>query len=113
MGEQMELTLGSEKRDPIKRRLDRSLERMQTEFDALSEAERIKMAADKGVKMIEILARVRGMEMAEEDVFGRPVKGVADLYDHLIEPGQPLVSSLLKVAVAAVSGRTAGEVSHG
>lgn len=86
------------------RRLDRSLILLDNEWQRLSDEERTELSDDPGIRMIETLCRLRGMEMTEE-VMGMPVSdGVADLYDRMVEPGQPLIPSLLRVAQTAISG---------
>lgn len=91
------------------RRLDRSLNMLQDRFDALPEEQRIEVSADPAMRLIEALSRVRCMEMAEEDVLGRPITGsIADLYDRMVEPGAALAPSLLRVAKAALTGAGRG-----
>lgn len=90
------------------RRIDLSLSRLQDEFDALPEPDRIKASNDPRLRLIELLSRVRGMEMAETGALLRPTywrtppgETVADLYDRLVTPGEPALPALLRVAKAA------------
>lgn len=83
-----------------KRRIDITLERLEEEFNALPNEERARLINRPWVSTLELIGKLRGMEMAEEEVRGasRPCgRGLADTYDRLVKPGDPPVESLLLV----------------
>lgn len=79
------------------RRLDLSLARVDELVETLSAEERATLTAGRAWSALTILSRLRGMEMAEEAVLGRPVSPTADAYDRLVRPGEPLLEGLLRV----------------
>lgn len=80
-----------------KRRIDITLERLEAEFNALPDDERTKLIGRPWVSTLELIGKLRGMEMAEEDVLGRPLgQGLADTYDRLVVPGDHPIEALLR-----------------
>lgn len=80
----------------LTRRIDITLERLETEFNALPDEERAELIGKPWVTTLELIGKLRGMEMAEEDVRGRPSgRDLADTYDRLVKPGDHPIEALL------------------
>lgn len=79
------------------RRIDSSFQRMDEIVDALPDADKTALTLTKEWAAISVLSRLRGVELAEEDVTGHSASdSVADAYDRAIHPGEPLVHALVK-----------------
>ena len=79
------------------RRIDITLARLADITEALSDEEHVKLSDKPWWSAIVLVSRVRAMERAEEEVLGRPSKGVADTYDHIVSPGEHAGEALLRV----------------
>lgn len=77
------------------RRIDITLERLEEKFNALPDEARAKLIGRPWVATLELIGRLRGMEMAEEEVRG-PQLSLADTYDRLVTPGDNPVEALLR-----------------
>lgn len=81
----------------MKRRLDITLERLEAEFNALPDAVRADLIRKPWMAALEMVGRLRGMEMAEEEV--RPLpddRGLANIYDRVAVPGENGVEAVLR-----------------
>lgn len=87
-----------------KRRIDITLERLEEEFNALPDDVRTDLIGKPWVTTLEMIGRLRGMEMAEEEVRPCPDgRGLANTFDRLVSPGESAVEALLRT-FAAVYG---------
>ncbi len=77
------------------RRIDITLASVASVYEALSEEERAQIS-ERFVATLTIVARIRAMERAEEEVLGRPSKGLADIYDRIVVPGENAGAALLR-----------------
>src|SRR5579885_3033034 len=70
------------------RRIDVTLARVATLHEAMTDQERAELDGKRWWTTIVVASRMRAMERAEEEVLGRPSKGLADAYDRVISPGE-------------------------
>jgi len=78
------------------RRIDITLDRVRAVYDAMPLDEQTAISQKPWMATIETVFALRGMERAEEEVLGRSSKGLADVYDKLIAPGDHPIEALLK-----------------
>lgn len=77
-----------------RRRIDITLSRLDDVYQAMPEADRKSAWADRRVSVVAIVARLRGMELAEASLgYGAPL---ADTYDRLVVAGDPAHEAILK-----------------
>lgn len=97
--EQMDLALGAHQPPAIpKRRIDITLERLEVEFNALPDEERTQLIGLPWLHTLEMMAALRGMEMAGEEVRGHSLKNdLAEIYDRIVTPGEHPIEALLRV----------------
>lgn len=80
-----------------KRRIDITLERLEAEFNALPEAVRAELITRPWVATLEMVGRLRGMEMAEDEVRSNPNRrALADVYDRVAIPGENGANAVLR-----------------
>ncbi len=94
--EQMDLAL-EVPQPPAKRRIDVTLEKLDEEFNALPAEERAKLIQRPWVHALEMMAALRGMEIAEDEAMGRSRPGLAEAYDRIVMPGDHPIEALLHV----------------
>jgi hypothetical protein len=87
------------------RRVDITLAEIDERWRSLPAAERATLTGNSTLAAIEILARLRGMEMAEAEALGSPDRPqpVADAYDRLVRPGEPAGPALMRVFASVFS----------
>lgn len=91
----------------MKRRLDITLERLEAEFNALPEAVRAELMTKPWVATLEMVGRLRGMEMAEEEVRPFPEdRGLANIYDRVAVPGENGANAVLRAFRVAYGNET-------
>lgn len=79
------------------RRIDVTIERLRSEFEQLSDTERLRLTSMSAWSAIDTVLCLRSMERAEEEVLGRPCGTLADRYDRLVTPGEHAGDALVKV----------------
>jgi hypothetical protein len=82
------------------RRLDITLENLRAIVEGLSEEESITLSQNPYWPNIELIFHLRAMERAEEEVRGFALKSMADTYDHIIAPGEPMLPALSRLLQA-------------
>ncbi|MDX3971111.1 MAG: hypothetical protein QHD01_31580 [Bradyrhizobium sp.] len=82
---------------PSDRRIDITIERLRLSFEELSDSERAALVCKPWWVCVDTVLALRAMERGEEEVTGRYAHGVADIYDRLVEPGQPILEALIRV----------------
>lgn len=87
------------------RRIDITLARLAGIHEAMSDDERSQLDGKQWWAVIVIISRLRAMERAEEEVLGRPIKGLADTYDAVVSPGEHAVEALLRTFQTAFSSQ--------
>jgi hypothetical protein len=81
----------------MKRRIDITLERLEAEFNALPDNVRADLISKPWVASLEMVGRLRGMEMAEEEVRPFPAeRGLANVYDRVAFPGENGADAVLR-----------------
>lgn len=85
------------------RRIDVTLARLAADHEAMSDEERSQLDGKPWWTTIVIVSRVRAMERGEEEAIGRPSKGLADIYDSIVSPGEHAVEALLRTFQASLS----------
>lgn len=91
----------SQPADTPPRRLDITLERLRKIVESLPEADNIKLGQDPRWPLIDTVMAVRAMERAEEEALGRVCAtfgpSIADHYDRMISPGEPILEALARL----------------
>ena len=86
-----------------RRRIDFTFDRLQASFDALPEADKAAFAQTKRVALLVVASRLRGMEMAEEDMPGHQASPLADAYDRVAMPGENAAEAVLRALDALLA----------
>lgn len=79
------------------RRIDVTIDRLRADFEALTDGQRAELADKPWWAAIDAVACIRAMERGEEEALGRPSKGLADIYDRIVTPGEHAGEALLRV----------------
>lgn len=88
----------------IERRIDITIERLSAIMEELTPEQLEQLARTKWWSVVVMLQGVRAMERGEESMGGRVCAPVADAYDRVVVPGEPLVGALLRAFGAAFGG---------
>lgn len=84
------------------RRIDVTLARLAADHDAMSDEKRSQLDGKPWWATIVIVSRLRAMERGEEEALGRQSKGLADIYDSIVSPGEHAVEALLRTFQASL-----------
>ncbi|WP_375782866.1 hypothetical protein ACE10Z_23415 [Bradyrhizobium sp. Pha-3] len=78
------------------RRIDMTLAIVRDIHEAMPVEERSELDGKKWWSVVLMVAELRAMERAEEEVLGRPSRGLADAYDAIVTPGEHAIEALLR-----------------
>jgi hypothetical protein len=81
----------------VRRRIDVTFENLDASLARATEYERLALSETKTFAILQLISRLRGMELAEQEVRGGPLPDdLADTYDRVAQAGEPAHAALLR-----------------
>lgn len=82
--------------DQNSRRIDTTLSRLQQSLDAMSEGDRVALAAIPQFSVIVMVSRLRAMELAEKEALPSTIESMADAYDRVAVIGENAADAIIR-----------------
>lgn len=78
------------------RRIDLTLDRLRAAYEAASDEARAGIDDKPYWNVVLMVSALRAMERGEEEALSRPSRGLADVYDLVVSPGEHPIEALLR-----------------